>query len=87
MVVATSGLLIGKFEAASSNVFLGVIFLFSLPGLTIAAVIGGTMRMGNIHGPSFVLAWIFNFVIYFFAFRFVLTKTLRRPRVHETLKP
>jgi hypothetical protein len=77
IVVATIGLLVFKFEAASSNVFFDVVVLFSLPGLTIAAVVGGAMGIGTIHGPSFVLAWIFNFAIYFFTFLFVLTKTLK----------
>jgi hypothetical protein len=77
IAVATTGLLIGKFAPASFNLSLEILFVFSFPGLVIAAVVGGAIGIRTIHDPSLILAAMLNFAFYFLAFRLVLTKTLK----------
>jgi hypothetical protein len=61
-------------ENSFSNRFWGILGILYMPGLAIAALLGG-----KIHDPSFVLAGILNFAIYSVGLIFILNR-LFRPR-------
>lgn len=48
-----------------------------MPGLTVAAVVGGSFGIGRIHDPSHVVAGIVNFLLYGVRSFFVLKKVLK----------
>jgi len=92
LVVASSVSILGVMTYANasrySNGFFGVMGLFYMPGLIVAAVVGGALGIGGIHSPSFVLAGILNFLFYGFGTFFVLKSNFKsrkgadaRPRV------
>lgn len=76
-LIATVGVWVEKYKSTSPSLFLGFWFLVSLPGLTIAALVGGALGIGTFHDPSLVLAWIANCVIYFSGLFFILRSRLK----------
>jgi hypothetical protein len=60
-----------------SNLFFRTMGILFLPGLTISAVLGGALGLGNLHDPSFIFAGIVNFAIYFFGLFFFLKLILK----------
>jgi membrane-associated phospholipid phosphatase len=63
-----------------SNVFFGVLGILYMPGLTLAAVVGGALNIGGIHDPSFVFAGILNFLLYGLVSFFFLKKIFKPKR-------
>jgi hypothetical protein len=64
-------------ESRYSNSFFGALGILYMPGLVLASVVGGVAGFTNIHDPSFVLASIFNFMIYGSCLFFLLKLTVR----------
>jgi hypothetical protein len=62
--VSILGMMVYVNQSKYSNAFFGVMGLLYLPGLTVAAVVGGALGIGGIHNPSFVLAGMLNFLLY-----------------------
>jgi hypothetical protein len=67
-------------ESKYSNAFFAVMGVLYMPGLTVAAVVGGALGIGGIHDPSLVLAGILNFLLYGFGSFFVL-KRIFKPKI------
>ena len=76
LVVASSVSVLGAMIYVNgsrySNAFFDVMGILYLPGLIVAAVVGGALGLGGIHDPSLVLAGILNFLFYGLGLFFVL---------------
>jgi hypothetical protein len=76
-VVSIFGGMIYRNESKYSSLFFKVLGVLYMPGLTVAAVVGGALRIGNIHDPSLALAGIVNFLLYGLGAFFALKKAFR----------
>jgi membrane-associated phospholipid phosphatase len=79
-VVSILGGMIYENESKYSSTFFGVLGVLYMPGLTFAAVVGGALGIGGIHGPSLVLAGIVNFLLYGLGTFFVLKRAFKRKK-------
>jgi hypothetical protein len=86
LVVASSVSILGGMvfvnEGKHSNAFFGVMALLYMPGLTVAAVVGGALGIGNIHDPSLVLAGVLNFSFYGWG-SFSVLKRVFKPKISD----
>lgn len=69
-----------------SNALFGVMGLLYMPGLTVAAVVGGALGIGGVHDPSLVLAGILNFLLYGLGSLFVL-KRIFKAKIRDGSSP
>jgi hypothetical protein len=76
-LVSIFGGMIFANESKYSNAFFGVIGVLYMPGLTVAAVVGGALGIGGIHDPNLVLAGILNFLLYGLGSFFVLKRIFK----------
>jgi len=81
LVVASSVSILGQMvyvnESRYSNAFFSVMGGLYMPGLAVAAVVGGALGVRTIHDPSFALAGILNFLLYGSGSFFVLKKIFK----------
>jgi hypothetical protein len=81
LVVASSVSIFGGMiltnQSKYSNSFFGVMAVLYMPGLTVAAVLGGALGIGGIHDPSLVLAGILNFLLYGVGLFFFLKRAFK----------
>lgn len=56
------GMAFNDYSRYSSNAFFNVMAILYVPGLTVAAVVGGALGIGGIHNPSLALEGILKFL-------------------------
>jgi drug/metabolite transporter (DMT)-like permease len=79
-VVSIFGGMIYQNESKYSSTFFEVLGVLYMPGLTVAAVVGGALGIGRIHDPSLVLAGIVNFLLYGLGAFFALKRAFKRKK-------
>jgi len=86
-VVSIFGGMIYENESKYSSIFFRVLGVLYMPGLTVAAVVGGALRIANIHDPSLVVAGVVNFLLYGLGAFFALKKAFRpKPKTDSTVR-
>ena len=77
LVSILGGMIFANYSKYSNSLFGAITGVLYMPGLMVAAVVGGAFGIGGIHDPSLVLAGVLNFLLYGLGSFFILKRIFR----------